>query len=140
MKSLKEMEIAVGLCERDGKILLIQRRDTKPVWDKQWEFPGGKLEVGESPETCVRREIFEETHLTILESRFFHLHHHDWELPEKILRVHIHCFHCRVGEGDISLESEKAYTYAWLTPTEALNYDSLSANQDILKMFLHARA
>jgi 8-oxo-dGTP diphosphatase len=139
MKPVKEIEIAVGICERDGKILLIQRRDTNPMWDKQWEFPGGKLEVGESPELAVKREISEETGLTILESNFFLLHHHDWELPEKILRVHLHCFHCLVGEGDVRLEEEKAYTHAWPTPTGALDYDSLSANNDILQIFLHAR-
>ncbi|HLD21155.1 MAG TPA: NUDIX domain-containing protein [Patescibacteria group bacterium] len=139
MKPIKEIEIAVAICERDGKILLIQRRDTNPIWDKQWEFPGGKLEAGESPEEAVRREIGEETGLVIIESNFFHLHHHDWELPEKILRVHLHCFHCSVGEGDVKIEEEKAYQHAWPTPTEALKYDSLSANNDILHLFLHAR-
>lgn len=139
MKPLKEIEIAVAICERDGKILLIQRRDSNPMWDKQWEFPGGKLEAGESPEAAMQREIGEETGLHILESRFFHLHHHDWELPEKILRVHLHCFHCVVGEGDVRIEQEKAYTHAWPTPVEALDYDSLSANNDILHIFLHAR-
>ncbi|MBI4592355.1 NUDIX domain-containing protein [Candidatus Uhrbacteria bacterium] len=140
MKPLKEIEIAVAICERDGKILLIQRRDTNPMWDKQWEFPGGKLEAGETPEAAVRREIGEETGLVILASNFFHLHHHDWELPEKTLRVHLHCFHCKVGEGDVRIEQEKAYQHAWPTFTEALEYDSLSANNDILHVFLHARA
>lgn len=139
MKPVKEIEIAVAICERGGKILMIQRRDTNPMWDKQWEFPGGKLERGESPEAAMKREIGEETGLPILESRFLHLHHHDWELPEKILRVRLHCFHCVVGEGDVRLEEEKAYTFAWPTPTEALDYDSLSANNDILHIFLHAR-
>ncbi len=139
MKPLKEIEIAVAICERNGKILLIQRRDTNPIWDKRWEFPGGKLEGGESPEDAVRREIREETGLSILESTFFHFHHHDWELPEKTLRVHLHCFHCIVGEGEVTIEEEKAYQHAWPTPVEALAYDSLSANNDILQHFLHVR-
>ena len=139
MKPFKEIEIAVAICERDGKILLIQRRDTNPMWDKQWEFPGGKLEAGESPEAAVRREVGEETGLVVIESKFFLLYHHDWELPERVLRVHLHCFHCVVGEGDVKLEEEKAYQHAWPTPTEALEYDSLSANNDILHFFLDAR-
>ncbi len=139
MKPIKEIEIAVAICERDGKILLIQRRDTNPLWDTQWEFPGGKLEAGESALSAMQREIGEETGLPILQSRFFHLHHHDWELPEKILRVHLHCFHCLVGEGEVSIEPEKAYTHAWPTPTEALTFNSLSANKDILEIFLHDR-
>ncbi|MBI4435187.1 NUDIX domain-containing protein [Candidatus Uhrbacteria bacterium] len=139
MKPLKEIEIAIAICERAGKILLIQRRDNNPMWDKQWEFPGGKLEAGETPEAAMHREVTEETGLPILESSFFHLHHHDWDLPEKVLRVHVHCFYCVVGEGDVRLEDEKAYQHAWPTPAEALDYDSLSANNDILHIFLHAR-
>jgi len=140
MKPIKEIEIAVAICERNETILLIQRRDSNPLWDKQWEFPGGKLEAGETAQDAVHREVQEETGLKILESRFFHLHHHDWDLPEYILRVHLHCFHCRVGEGNVRTEIRSAYQHAWPTLSEALTYDSLSANNDILNIFLHARA
>ncbi|MBT5808095.1 NUDIX domain-containing protein [Candidatus Uhrbacteria bacterium] len=136
MKPLKELEIVVGLCERDGRLLLIQRKDTNQQWDHAWEFPGGKLEEGESAEDAIAREIKEETGLTVSSSTFFGMHHHDWDLPDKTLRVHIHCFHCVVGDGDVVIEVDKAYQHAWPTITEALSYDSLSANQDILKRFI----
>lgn len=140
MKPIKEVTIAVAICEREGTILLIQRKDTNPLWDKQWEFPGGKIEAGESPEDAVKREVLEETGLEVLDASFFHLHQHDWDLEDHFLRVHLHCFHCHVGEGEVLLEEGKAYRHAWPTTLDALSYDSLSANTDILKIFIHANA
>ncbi|MFA4845556.1 MAG: NUDIX domain-containing protein [Patescibacteria group bacterium] len=140
MKPVKDLLIVVGLCERDGRILMLQRKDENPMWDKKWEFPGGKIEGGEDPETAIYREVQEETGLTIVRSRFFKLHQHDWDLDQKILRVHIHCFHCVVGEGEPVFETDKAYQSQWFSKEEALTLDSLAANDDILKAFLHETA
>lgn len=139
MKPIKEIDIVIGICEREGKILLIQRKDKNSMWDKQWEFPGGKIESDELPQDAILREVFEETGLRVLEAVFFLLHHHDWNLEDQILRVHIHCFHCFVDDGEIRLEPKKAYTHAWPEIQEALTYNSLSANQDILQKFIATR-
>ncbi|HAU66593.1 MAG: Thiamine monophosphate synthase [Candidatus Uhrbacteria bacterium GW2011_GWF2_39_13] len=141
MKPIQEIEISVAICERNGKILLIQRKDIKNrQWDKQWEFPGGKIESLEKPLDTVIREVFEETGLSVISASFFLLHHHDWDLEQKILRVHIHCFHCMVGEGEVILETEKAYSSIWTPLAEALDYESLLANKDILNYFLACNA
>ncbi|MBI4438045.1 NUDIX domain-containing protein [Candidatus Uhrbacteria bacterium] len=140
MKPVKDLNIVIGLCERKGQFLLLQRRDENPLWDRKWEFPGGKIEAGEEPEIAIVREVQEETGLPILASRFFRLHDHDWNLEEKVLRVHIHCFHCLVGEGEAQHEQDKAYQAQWFSKEEALALDSLEANGDILKAFLHETA
>jgi 8-oxo-dGTP diphosphatase len=131
----EELHIVVGLCERNGRLLLIQRQDTNLQWDGFWEFPGGKIDEGESASEAIQREVKEETGLSVLNQSFFHLHHHDWRLDDKILRVHLHCFYCVVGEGDVILEQGKAYQYAWTSLGEAMRYDCLEANLDILLTF-----
>ncbi len=137
MKPVQDMKIVVGVCERKGKYLLLQRKDTNPLWDKKWEFPGGKIDEGELAQDSIVREISEETGLDVHEVKFFHHHVHDWDLPDKILRVHIDCFHCRVGEGVVIHEPQKCYQVKWLSYEEALAMDTLEANADILNTFFH---
>ena len=56
----------------NGKELLLLHRNKKPndVHEGKWISVGGKLEAGETPDECARREIFEETHLTVKEMDF----------------------------------------------------------------------
>ena len=137
MKPIKETDVVVGICEReDGCILLIQRKDKNPIWDKKWEFPGGKIEANEEPEDAVGREVVEETGLQTASKSFFGVHIHDWDLPEETLRVSVHCFHCEVRDGEVVHEKEKAYKTNWVSIEEAFEYDSLKANNDILKRFV----
>jgi 8-oxo-dGTP pyrophosphatase MutT (NUDIX family) len=49
-----------GVVVRDGRVLLLKNER------EEWELPGGKLELGESPEACVAREITEETGLPVI--------------------------------------------------------------------------
>ena len=137
MKPIKNLNIVIGVCVRDGCYLLLQRKDENPMWDKKWEFPGGKIEEGEESHEAICREINEETGLDVQTAEFFHHHIHDWDLEDKILRVHIDCFHCLVGEGDVITEEGKAYQTRWVTREEALEMDSLKANNDILNVFFH---
>jgi 8-oxo-dGTP diphosphatase len=51
--------VVAAVIERDGKILICQRRPGQPH-ELKWEFPGGKLEPGESPEAALLRELQEE--------------------------------------------------------------------------------
>ena len=56
----------------NGKELLLLHRNKKPndVHEGKWISVGGKLEAGETPDECARREIFEETHLTVKKMDF----------------------------------------------------------------------
>lgn len=53
------MKVTAGIIERDGKVLIARRRPGKHMGGK-WEFPGGKIEPGESPEESLARELDEE--------------------------------------------------------------------------------
>lgn len=56
---------AKAIIMREGKALIIRRADNDQIGPGSWEFAGGKLEFGEQPEDCLRREVLEETGLTI---------------------------------------------------------------------------
>lgn len=59
--------VAAALIDADGRVLVQQRPPDKPMAGL-WEFPGGKVDPGESPEAALRRELHEELGLTIDES------------------------------------------------------------------------
>ena len=68
----KVTEVAVGvMVQPDGRFLLAQRPAGKP-YEGYWEFPGGKLEPGESVEDALARELHEELGLDILRSERWH--------------------------------------------------------------------
>ena len=63
---ITEVDVAVGLLIRHGRVL-VTRRAHDTSFANQWEYPGGKIESGESPERAVQRELREE--LTVVVSR-----------------------------------------------------------------------
>ena len=62
---MRHLRVACAIIERDGRVLAAQRSAamTLPL---KWEFPGGKIEAGESPEECLIRELMEELGVTVL--------------------------------------------------------------------------
>ncbi|PIX62284.1 hypothetical protein CO057_00615 [Candidatus Uhrbacteria bacterium CG_4_9_14_0_2_um_filter_41_50] len=137
MKPIKDLPIAVAFVWRGEEILLLQRKDKTPAWDKKWEFPGGKIDDGEKPAETVVREVLEETGLTIFDTKLIGNHTHDWDVfTDKILRVHLHCFSCQANDNRVILETDKAYTHVWVNPKKALEFDLLEANADIIRKFV----
>lgn len=132
----KEAHVALGVMRRDGKFMIAQRKDPNPMWDRKWEFPGGKVDAGETPAEAVLREIAEETGLVPSAAELLGTHTHDWTLSDHVLRVHLHLFLCPVGEGDVVQEERSTYAHAWVTPEEAVTYDLLEANADLIRKFL----
>lgn len=67
--------VAAALIVRDGKVLIGQRRPDQPM-ASQWEFPGGKIEAGESPEQALARELDEELGIqALIGPRITHIRH-----------------------------------------------------------------
>lgn len=135
-KPLKEVQIALALAVRDGRLLMIQRKDSEPQWDKKWEIPGGKIDQGEHPHEAMCREVKEETSLDVLAWDFLGNYSHDWDLEERVLRVHMHIFKCAVSDGEVICEQGKAYQAHWVEPSRALEYDNLKANDLLIRRFL----
>ena len=82
------IEVVAGLIVRDGRVLICQRR-TDAAFPLKWEFPGGKVEVGEDPREALRRELREELAIEVEESKEFARHVHRYpDMPPVELRFY----------------------------------------------------
>ena len=72
--------VVAGLIVRDGRLMIAQRPHGKHMAGK-WEFPGGKIEKGETPEAALERELFEELGVKTQTGRIYYAIHHSY--PEK---------------------------------------------------------
>ena len=101
------VEVAVGVLIRpDGQFLLTSRPAGK-VYQGYWEFPGGKLESGESVEQALRRELQEEIGITIADV-------HPWKVemvdyPHALVRLHF----CKVYEWTGEFQMHEGQSFAW---------------------------
>jgi 8-oxo-dGTP diphosphatase len=103
------VDVAVGvLIAPDGRFLLTSRPAGK-VYAGYWEFPGGKLEAGETVEQALRRELQEEIGVTIATA-------HPWketlvDYPHGLVRLHF----CKVHEWTGELQMHEGQQFGWQT-------------------------
>ena len=101
------VEVAVGiLIDADGRFLLTSRPAGK-VYEGYWEFPGGKLEAGESVESALRRELQEEIGITIGTVEPWRVELVDY--PHALVRLHF----CKVYDWIGELQMRESQRYAW---------------------------
>ena len=101
------VEVAVGvLVDADGRFLLTTRPPGK-VYEGCWEFPGGKLEAGESVEQALRRELQEEIGVTIGRAEPWRVEVFDY--PHARVRLHF----CRVREWTGRFEMREGQQMSW---------------------------
>ncbi len=111
------IEMVTGILTYKGKIL-IQKRKTKGVWANLWEFPGGRLEPGETPEMALVREYAEETELQIGKVKRITTVQHSYT----IYRVTLHCYFCSLMDGRFEPVLHAAQEYRLVNPEELCNY------------------
>lgn len=102
-------EVAVGILIRDdGALLLSSRPEGKP-YAGYWEFPGGKLEAGETVAQALRRELIEELGVTIADAEVWKVTEHDY--PHALVRLHW----CKVRAWSGEFEMREGQQMAWQT-------------------------
>ena len=110
MNERKHIVVVAAIIVRDGRIFATQRGYGD--WKDWWEFPGGKIEPGESPEDALKREIREELATEIEVDELLTTVEYDY--PKFHLTMHCHL--CTIISGDLSLlEHEDA---RWLALDE----------------------
>ena len=104
---MKTIRVVAAVIHKDGKIFATQRG--YGAYKDYWEFPGGKIEAGETPEQALIREIREELATTVQIERF--LTTVEYSYPE--FHLFMDCFLCTVAQGKLDLlEHESA---CWLS-------------------------
>ena len=127
---LKKRDVAAGLIMCDGKILIGQRKHGKSL-EYKWEFPGGKLEKGETMEECLARELMEEMQLKITVGEHFIDSTYEYDFGTIIL--HAYWATCNSQNIPAVLEHEQ---YKWVAPADLQKYDFAPADKPIITAIL----
>ena len=124
--TLKKVEVVAAIIRKGDRVFATQRGYGE--WKDWWEFPGGKMEAGESPEEALVREIREELDTEISVDEY--LTTIEWDYPE--FHLTMHCYMCSLVTDALHLnEHEAAY---WLTAANLRSVDWLPADYSILEL------
>jgi 8-oxo-dGTP diphosphatase len=120
---------AVALVDRDGRVLIAQRPPGKSMAGL-WEFPGGKVDPGETPEAALIRELKEELDVDTAESCLapFTFASYTYEDFHLLMPLYV----CRVWEGNP--RPMEGQTLAWARPNEIKNYPMPPADKPLVAM------
>lgn len=120
---------AVAVIDKGGKIL-IARRKTKGPLEGKWEFPGGKIKEGETPDECIRREVHEELGVTVspegLLCSTIHVYEHE--------TVELIAFRAILLSGEI--HGGVYDEMKWVSPGELANYRFPEANTPLIEILM----
>lgn len=122
---MKQIEVVAAIIhDAEGRIFATQRGygDFKD-W---WEFPGGKMEAGETPEEALKREILEELEAHIVIERFVKTV--EWDYPQ--FHLTMHCYWCHVKSGHLELKEHEAAR--WLKQEELGCVNWLPADLEVV--------
>jgi len=123
---MKTIEVVAAIIRKEDKIFATQRGYGQ--WKDWWEFPGGKMEPGESPEEALVREIREELDTEINVDKF--LTTIDWDYPD--FHLTMHCYICSLLTDALHLVEHEAAR--WLGKDELHSVNWLPADLILLPM------
>ncbi|WP_224991385.1 NUDIX domain-containing protein [Acinetobacter pittii] len=119
------VDVAIAILIHRGKILVGWRQEEQHQGGKH-EFPGGKVEQGETPEEACRREIYEEVGIGLKDWHQFNYIHHEYD----DIIVNLHLFHSYVPDELLNLIHQP---WAWYTRDQLLHLNFPKANKNIIK-------
>jgi len=127
---MKRIEVAVGvLFNADGQVLIGQRV-VKDDYYQKWEFPGGKLELGESAKEALTREFSEEIGIQVTQCEDLMLLEHNY--PDRHVRLYVQVI--KAFEGEITAMEGQALK--WVELGQLSEIDFLKGNQAIVEKLL----
>ena len=120
---------AVALVDIDGRVLLARRPAEKPM-PGLWEFPGGKVQAGETPETALIRELYEELGIDVTEACLapFTFASHKYADFHLLMPL----FVCRVWDGVVT--AQEGQELKWVRPLDMGNFNMPPADLPLVAM------
>ena len=112
----KSIKVVAAVIRKDNNVFATQRGYGN--YKDWWEFPGGKIEAGETPEDALIREIQEELKTTIEVDRFLTTVEYDY--PE--FHLSMDCFWCEIKEGDLTLMEHEAARWLSINNLRQVNW------------------
>ena len=110
--------VRAAISDSEGRCLLVRRSDVCTHWVGRWEWPGGKVDEGETFDVALRREIMEETGLEVQLLSVLGA----YGLDMAHVRVAVLCLDARVTGGKLCLDEDHD-DYAWVPAAEVPNRD-----------------
>jgi len=117
--------VAAAVIIRDGRVLLTRRGEGQHLAG-MWEFPGGKLEAGESPEEALLRECQEECGIEVEVAEILEVTHHRY--PEK--EVLLLFYRCELRAGEV--RHLQVADHAWVAPRDLDDYPLPPADERVV--------
>ena len=125
---MKTIEVVAAIIRKGDKVFATQRGYGD--WKDWWEFPGGKMEPGETPEAALVREIREELSAEIHVDAF--LHTVDYDYPQ--FHLTMHCYLCSLASEALHLNEHEAAR--WLRSDELQSVNWLPADYQLLPLLI----
>ena len=128
---MNPIQVLAAVIVKDNKILCVQRGTHKyPYLANKWEFPGGKMEEGESQVETIRREIKEELSMEIQTKK--HLMSHTHHYPD--FSIELHTWLCAPISEDLQLNEHNAHV--WLEAKDLKKLDWAEADVAVVEILM----
>ena len=123
---MKHFEVVASVFIKDNRVFCAQRKDAGET-AKKWEFPGGKIEAGETHQQALVREISEELSTKISVGNFITTVNHQYNT----FAITMHAYQCTILEGTLTLSEH--LDSRWLSQEELDHVDWAPADLPIVK-------
>ncbi len=128
------IQVAVGILLNDGAVLLCQRK-ADARYGLKWEFPGGKLEPGESPQHCLVRELYEELSIHATVGPLLHRNHAIY--PDS---GSFDVFYFQITSYTGAIVNRVFESFTWVPLRNLTSFDILEGNRDIVDLLISTHA
>ncbi|BCR35714.1 (deoxy)nucleoside triphosphate pyrophosphohydrolase [Mariniplasma anaerobium] len=115
----KSIEVVAAIIKKDNTYFCAQRSDHGEL-AKKWEFPGGKIEKGETHKEALEREILEELNTKIEVKTFLLTINHQY----KGFNLILHAYRCEVIEGNLELSEHLAFKWATIDEMKKMEFSA----------------